>query len=521
VEPPETIDKLGSNVIVELCKYTPSHVAKWREKADTFMVYIYNWGYYHTIGFGPKTTPEMAARQVRFFRDNNIKAIYVCGCGEDWGLEGPVYYIWNRCLDDPDCDWETELNDYYRAAFGKAYLPMKAFYDALYARLSLYGGIGRWADLLPDAKPVGLYGRPEAHYTYFFPPSLLKTMAANLARAHELEPDGVVRKRLDMVERHFQYVSDVATVFHLYQAYQLRSDEHTFDALADAIKQREANVRACFEAGGKLAEIDGFPAMFARADLKQALLGGRMTGTLSSPFFWDVDLLKKKGVLPGLGRRKINVARAAPPVQVDGKMDEAAWGTTQVDEMGEIGMGATSVRTRVRILYDDDNLYLGFECEEPLAERLVSGWWKSHGRDGKIYSQDCLEIFVDPVGDLAQYYHFICSAMPDSTYDAALGLHKDPIHPLYNKSDPEWDGKWTYAGAVDVDAKRWVVEIAIPFATLNVDAPNKGSLWKMNLGRERFVQNADRGDGELFMWSPNLEERSFHSRAAFGDLVFD
>ena len=521
VEPPETIDRLGSNVIVELCKYSPSHVAKWRLKADTFMVYIYNWGYYHTIGFGPKTTPEMAARQIRFFRDNNIKAIYVCGCGEDWGLEGPVYYIWNCCLDDPDCDWEVELDDYYRAAFGKAYVPMKAFYDALYARLALYGGLGRWADLLPDANPVGLVGRPEAHYTYFFPPSLLKTLAANIARAVELEPDGVVRKRVDLVDRHLQYVNDVATVFHLYQAYQLRPNSHTFSALADAIDLRGANVRAFFAAGGKLAEIDGFPPMFARADLKRALLGGRMTGTLSSPFFWDVDLLKQKGVLPGLGRKKIRVARAAAPFEIDGRMNEPAWSTTQADEMGEIGMGQTTVRTQVRILYDDENLYLGFACEEPLAERLASGWWKSHGRDGRIYSQDCLEILVDPVGDLQQYYHFICSAMPDSTYDAALGLHKDPIHPLYNKSDAGWDGAWTYAGTIDVDAGRWVVELAVPFESLGVQPPAKGSLWKMNLGRERFVQNPDRGDPELYMWSPNLEERSFHSRAAFGDLVFD
>ena len=520
-EPPKTIDRLGENVIVELCRYSPSEVAAWREKADTFMVYIYNWGQYHTIGFGPKTTPEMASRQVRFFRDNNIRAIYACGCGENWGLDGPVYYIWNRCLDDPDCDWEVELDGYYRSAFGEAYLPMKSFYDALHSQLRLYGGIGRWAALLPDAKAVGLVARPEAHYTYFFPPRLLKALAANLARAKEIEPEGVVRKRLDMVERSFQYVSDVATVFHLYRAYQVLPNWHTFDALADAIKQREARVRTLFEEGGKMAEFDGFPPMFARQGVKTALLGGRMTGMLSSPFFWNVDLLKEKRVLPGVGRRKMRVARTTDPVRLDGVLDEAAWDGTQADELGEIGMGTVTVRTRVRLLYDADTLYLGLECDEPLAERLASGWWKSHGRDGRIYSQDCLEILIDPVGDLGQYYHFICSAMPDSTYDAAFGLHKDPIHPMYNKSDSGWDGEWRCKGRIDTETKRWSAEVAIRFKTLGVQAPAKGSIWKMNLGRERFVQNADRGDPELFLWSPNLEERSFHSRTAFGDMIFD
>jgi hypothetical protein len=217
----------------------------------------------------------------------------------------------------------------------------------------------------------------------------------------------------------------------------------------------------------------------------------------------------------------MNVARATEPLKLDGKLDEAAWGNAHADKMGEIGMGGTTVQTDVRLLYDSNSLYLGIECQEPLAERLTSGWWKSHGHDGRIYSQDCLEILVDPVGDLGQYYHFICSAMPDSKYDAALGLHKDPIHPLYNKIDVEWNGEWSHAGNIDADGGRWSVEVALPFQTLGVDPPAKGSLWKMNLGRERFVQNPDRGDPELFMWSPNLEERSFHSRAAFGDLVFD
>ena len=521
VEPPKTIPRFGKNVIIELCRYAPADMAAWGDKADTFMVYIYNWGYYHTIGFGPKTTPEMAARQIRFFRDNNIKAVYACGCGDSWGLEGPVYYIWNRCLDNPDCDWEAELDDYYRSGFGNAYLPMKAFYDALYSRLQLYGALGRWADLLPGAKPGSLGAKPATHYTHFFPPTLIKTLAANLVRAQELEPEGIVRARLDLVARNLQYVTDIATVFHLYRGYQLLPNWNTFDALANAITQRDTNVRALFDEGGKMAEFEGFPPMFMRQGLARALLGGRMTGTLSSPFFWNVELLKEKRVLPGVGRRKIKVARTRTPIELDGSLAESAWKATQEDELGEIGMGRLTVRTRARVLYDDTHLYLGFECDEPLTKRLASGWWKSHGHDGKIYSQDCLEIFVDPIGDLGQYYHFICSAMPDSIYDAAFGLHKDPIHPMYNKSDGDWNGRWSSKGRIDQQKKSWCVEVAIPFESMSAPPPAKGSIWKMNLGRERFVQNDHRGDPELFMWSPNLEERTFHSRTAFGDLVFD
>ena len=154
----------------------------------------------------------------------------------------------------------------------------------------------------------------------------------------------------------------------------------------------------------------------------------------------------------------------------------------------------------------------------------LPGWWRKFGHDGTLYAQDCVEIFLDPVGDLGQYYHFICSALPDSYYDAAYGLHKDPLHPLYNKSDKAWNGKWSYAGSIDIPGKRWFIEVAVPFKTLNTDAPGPGTIWKMNLGRERFAMyagTAHRGDPELSLWSPNLESRSFHAREAFGDVVFE
>ena len=48
----------------------------------------YNWGSYHEMAFGPKTTPGMIARQVKLFYDRQVRGIYYCGIGESWGLEG-------------------------------------------------------------------------------------------------------------------------------------------------------------------------------------------------------------------------------------------------------------------------------------------------------------------------------------------------------------------------------------------------------------------------------------------------
>jgi hypothetical protein len=263
--------------------------------------------------------------------------------------------------------------------------------------------------------------------------------------------------------------------------------------------------------------------MFGHQNLKFALNGGRSSGLLSAPVNWDVDLLKAKKVLPGVGRKRIRAARAKTPIKLDGRLDDPAWKQAEVGEFVEIGLGRLNADTKVRLTYDDENFYFGFECLEPLIEKMP-GWWKAFGHDGTLYAQDCVEIFLDPVGDLAQYFHFICGALPNSYYDAAFGLQKDPIHPMYNKSDKTWHGKWSYAGSLDLPGKRWFVEVAVPFETMGVAAPDAGTVWRMNIGRERFAMYAGtphRGDPELSLWSPNLEGRSFHAREAFGEVVFE
>src|SRR5205823_11367771 len=68
--------------------------------------------------------------------------------------------------------------------------------------------------------------------------------------------------------------------------------------------------------------------------------------------------------------RSIRAARRNGPIRLDGRPDEAAW------LEAELGAGFTqfspdegarpSVETRFRVLWDDDAIYLGVECDDPL-----------------------------------------------------------------------------------------------------------------------------------------------------------
>lgn len=107
----------------------------------------------------------------------------------------------------------------------------------------------------------------------------------------------------------------------------------------------------------------------------------------------------------------------------------------------------------------------------------------------------------------------------DSTYDDAFGFITDPLHPLYNKADSSWDGKWSYQ--CRRENGKWYSLFTAPFATLKTSPPKPGTSWTLNVGREsRLAGSSGHGDPELSTWSPNLENARFGDCGAFGEAVF-
>lgn len=520
--PPTTFSRLPANVVVELCNYQQEDFDQWRPFADDFLVYIYNWGSYQTLGFAPKRTPRFAGEQIRFFLQNKVRGIYKCGFGENLGLEGPVYYVYGKMIEDPRQDPFLLANEFYRAAYGNARAPMKAFFDALYDRLELYSYVGRFHGSGGEA--LALMPRtPEDMISYFFPPKLLLAMEKNLARAKTLAQDPREQARIRLVEREFVYLQNLASVFYFYHAYRLSPSWELFEPLAKAIEARNALIDSWYDAKGKMKIEDGWPRFFDNEPKSFVKTGGRLTGELSTPFNWNVAALRERKVLPGVGRKVATVPRLKGPVTLDGKVDEAAWNGLATESLGEIGLGDLREPTRFRMGWDDTGITFAFECQWsdlPAADPDVKG------RDGSAWSQECLEVFIDPFGEREKFFHFIFNPVPNSCYDECFGFVTDPISPLYGKADKSWNGAWQYATVIDRERKAWSAEVRIPFAALGVEAPKPGNTWCMNLGRENYVLDPATGSRgrtesiELSLWSPNLEARSFGTPAAFGELVF-
>jgi hypothetical protein len=177
-----------------------------------------------------------------------------------------------------------------------------------------------------------------------------------------------------------------------------------------------------------------------------------------------------------------DAARLTGPITIDGRLDEPAWAAaTPITEFRQTqpleGPPATQ-RTEVRILYDDDALYIGARMYDSLGARGVHS--RLARRDDMLdldnggasqITSDKLTVTLDPFHDHLTRAVFEIS--PSGAFGDALGAGGDNL-------DPAWDPVWQ--GAAQIDSLGWTAEIRIPFSQLRFN-PDSGRVWGLQLVR--------------------------------------
>jgi hypothetical protein len=165
---------------------------------------------------------------------------------------------------------------------------------------------------------------------------------------------------------------------------------------------------------------------------------------------------------------------------VDGRLDDSAWqgieaftGFTQRDP--DEGAPATE-RTELRLLYDDDALYVGVRLDDSEPGRIV----RRLSRRDQSGEADRFSIYLDPRRDRLTGVRFEVSA---------AGVQNDEI--IFNDSwmDDSWDAVWL--SAVHHDEQGWSVEMRIPFSELRF-LPGDYQTWGINASR--YIQRKNESD---------------------------
>ena len=158
-------------------------------------------------------------------------------------------------------------------------------------------------------------------------------------------------------------------------------------------------------------------------------------------------------------------ARRASPISMDGKLDDEAWKAAPQSALFRDIEGSSSPKprfdTHVRMLWDDESLYIGAWMEEPHLQATFTK------RDSYIFHQDNdFEVFVDPDGDTHDYYELEINAL-GTEWDLFLDKPYRDGGPAHDEFDFEGletavhlDG--TLNDPSDED-RSWSLEIRIPW----------------------------------------------------------
>ena len=171
-------------------------------------------------------------------------------------------------------------------------------------------------------------------------------------------------------------------------------------------------------------------------------------------------------------KRIITAVRITEKITLDGRLDEPAWKLAvpvtdfiqRIPRTGEL----SDERTEVRVLYDDDNLYVGVTAFDSHPALVV----KELKKDFDINGTDLIQVIIDSLHDGRS--GFSLSTNP-------AGAKRDNQLSAISSAGGgvDWDGVW------DVKTRRleeggWVAEYEIPFKTMRfTNAPSQ--VWGLKL----------------------------------------
>ncbi|MEI6899631.1 MAG: sugar-binding protein [Bacteroidota bacterium] len=231
--------------------------------------------------------------------------------------------------------------------------------------------------------------------------------------------------------------------------------------------------------------------------------------------------------------------RTSNPIVADGLLNEPDWSKTEwsddfVDITGKAEL-KPPFRTRIKLLWDADNIYLAAQLDEPDV------WATIKKRDLVVFHDNDFELFLDPDGNGQNYYEIEVNAF-GAIWDLLLTKPYDELGIPVTK----WnlDGLKTgihINGSLNKPASpdtSWIVEMVLPIKELMkgkmaASQPAEGVQWRVNFSRVewktevygssyRKITHPLTGKPEPeqnWVWSP-MKEVAMHIPKRWGRLEF-
>ncbi|MDD2710919.1 MAG: DUF4838 domain-containing protein [Verrucomicrobiae bacterium] len=197
---------------------------------------------------------------------------------------------------------------------------------------------------------------------------------------------------------------------------------------------------------------------------------------------------------------QIHINKRMDKIVVDGEFAETDWKKSEFTDNFIVLDGKTAnPQTFVKMLYDEDNIYLAIEAMEPDPSKMKINLC---AHDGALWQDSSLEVFIAAPGMNNQYAHVVVNPK-EVVYDSMVvdGSQFEDLN---------------FDAGMEVKAKvmfdRWVTEIRIPAAALGVKIRD-GEAWRINVARNRHLVD---GTSQNSSWSGGV----FHGANYFRSVFF-
>lgn len=194
------------------------------------------------------------------------------------------------------------------------------------------------------------------------------------------------------------------------------------------------------------------------------------------------------------------------PITLDGRLNEAVWqqadSTHSFWQFFPTDTVLAEHQTTVRVVYDDEVLYLSIHAEAPSDDYVVS----TLQRDYRGSTNDNVSLMFDTFRDGANAFQF--GVTPYGVRREVLISGGGASIDGFNNT---WDIKWRAESHIYED--HYTVEMAIPFSSLKF--PEGSTRWRFQVYRFNLQTN------EQSTWARVPQNQLLINLAFMGDLIFE
>jgi hypothetical protein len=179
--------------------------------------------------------------------------------------------------------------------------------------------------------------------------------------------------------------------------------------------------------------------------------------------------------------RSIRAAKTPVPPLIDGHLDDACWSDCEVaGQFFDVSRAVPPTQpTFVRVCFDDEHIYVAFECVEDRMDAVSAATTQRDG--GSMFDvDDCVAVLLDTYHDQRS-----CYAFATNLAGTRLDLR---VADAGESQELAWDAIWSAAAQKHDD--RWTAEFAIPLSELRFE-PGESMTWGAEFLRHQTSNRED------------------------------